>query len=372
MKISIRKILSVFFTALIIVSLFTVIQSSAKSAAGYVTVSFEDFGVRQKKDISDGTVDFVKPMGVIVPETKVEYYKGENIADVTLRLIKKLGMTTTSDGDTSSSFYLSSIGNFENKNYGHVSSFGEFDAGPTSGWMVMHNNKFISTSASQVTADDGDYVCWKYSCSLGADIGCDWSNMSAKFSGFKITPASAAMTPAFSKSVKNYQINVPSGTKSIKLEAQNENYWSDVTYKVGSKAYKFRSDIPVADGTKIVVESQFIPMVGQSATDKDKVTFTVKINKSSLNMNKESITLNYKKSETLSTDYSGFGKVRWTSSDTKVAVVDENGKVTATGRGKAVITAADFDGNTAECQVTVKYSFIQWVIVIVLFGWIWY
>ncbi len=48
----------------------------------------------------------------------------------------------------------------------------------------------------------------------------------------------------------------------------------------------------------------------------------------------------------------------WTSSDENVAVVDENGKVTAVGAGEAVITvkAGEF---TAECKVTVKHNFVE-------------
>lgn len=50
----------------------------------------------------------------------------------------------------------------------------------------------------------------------------------------------------------------------------------------------------------------------------------------------------------------------WQSSDTAVAVVDENGSVTAVGDGAAVITAVSADvGRTAQCAVTVKEGIIQ-------------
>lgn len=47
--------------------------------------------------------------------------------------------------------------------------------------------------------------------------------------------------------------------------------------------------------------------------------------------------------------------VRWTSSNTKVAIVDENGLVTAVGRGGATITckALDGSGKSAKCTVSV-------------------
>lgn len=52
-------------------------------------------------------------------------------------------------------------------------------------------------------------------------------------------------------------------------------------------------------------------------------------------------------------DYLSF---RWSSSNTKVAIVDENGKVTAVGKGSAVITCKSLDGSgkTTKCTVNVK------------------
>ncbi len=62
----------------------------------------------------------------------------------------------------------------------------------------------------------------------------------------------------------------------------------------------------------------------------------------------------------------------WESSDTNVATVDEEGQVHAVGLGTATITVKTANGKTDTCTVTVKYSIIQWIIVYVLFGWIWY
>lgn len=63
----------------------------------------------------------------------------------------------------------------------------------------------------------------------------------------------------------------------------------------------------------------------------------------------------------------------WESSNEKVATVNEEGEVYATGVGTATITAKTSDGKVSTtCEVTVKYSTIQWIIVYLLFGWIWY
>jgi uncharacterized protein YjdB len=53
--------------------------------------------------------------------------------------------------------------------------------------------------------------------------------------------------------------------------------------------------------------------------------------------------------------------------------VFENGKIRAVGRGTAVITCTTQDGFAKDsCTVNVGYSFGQWIIKILLFGWIWY
>ena len=66
-------------------------------------------------------------------------------------------------------------------------------------------------------------------------------------------------------------------------------------------------------------------------------------------------------------------EIIWESSDESVATVDETGSVYAAGVGTATITAKTADGKlSATCEVTVKYTAIQWIIVYLLFGWIWY
>ena len=94
----------------------------------------------------------------------------------------------------------------------------------------------------------------------------------------------------------------------------------------------------------------------------------------------DDIEMNYKKSATLNTvigvDEGVNYTVEYSSSDPSVAKVDENGNVYGAKKGSAEITVTVTDefGNVASdtCNVEVKYSFGQWLIVILLFGWIWY
>ncbi len=73
---------------------------------------------------------------------------------------------------------------------------------------------------------------------------------------------------------------------------------------------------------------------------------------------------------------SGSCRYEYSSSDANVATVDKNGKVYAAGTGNATITCTVTDswGNVVAdtCKVTVGYAWWQWIIIIVLFGWIWY
>ena len=92
------------------------------------------------------------------------------------------------------------------------------------------------------------------------------------------------------------------------------------------------------------------------------------------------IEMNYKSSAKLNPVINADNGVDYTieykSSNTKVVSVDKNGNVYGGKKGNATITCTVTDefGNSVSdtCTVNVKYSGLQWVIVILLFGWIWY
>lgn len=77
-------------------------------------------------------------------------------------------------------------------------------------------------------------------------------------------------------------------------------------------------------------------------------------------LNKKSVTLNKGKSTTVKATVTPTNatnkKLKWTSYNSKIATVDQNGKVTAKSRGVAniVAMAQDGSGKYAICQVTVK------------------
>jgi len=95
----------------------------------------------------------------------------------------------------------------------------------------------------------------------------------------------------------------------------------------------------------------------------------------SISLNKGSLPLTYKGSERLISTVSGSSSpVRWTSSNTSLVTVDQNGNVQSAKNfwktGSAVITAK-CESVTATCSVSVSPSFWQWLLIIFLFGWIW-
>ena len=77
----------------------------------------------------------------------------------------------------------------------------------------------------------------------------------------------------------------------------------------------------------------------------------------SVSLNKTSLTLDVSKSYTLAKTVSPSNAVTsytWSSSNTSVATVDSNGKVTAKKAGTATITVKTSNGKTATCKVTVN------------------
>ena len=92
----------------------------------------------------------------------------------------------------------------------------------------------------------------------------------------------------------------------------------------------------------------------------------------------EDFTMNVKKVDKLQADvypeeaaYSA--EIIFESSDPNIVSVDEEGNITAKRVGTATITAKTADGKVSDSiKITVNYSTIQWIIVYLLFGWIWY
>ena len=124
------------------------------------------------------------------------------------------------------------------------------------------------------------------------------------------------------------------------------------------------SDIPSENPTSSTVESTTmtatkptqatttIEPTTEQPTTEPKPTSVPK----SLNLNKNDITFGIGEKYTLVTtvENGDISQVAFTTSDRKVATVDNNGKITAVGTGTATITANTYNGLKAKCKVTVK------------------
>ncbi|MCQ2459933.1 MAG: Ig-like domain-containing protein [Ruminococcus sp.] len=113
---------------------------------------------------------------------------------------------------------------------------------------------------------------------------------------------------------------------------------------------------------------------------KENVNLTAKFAPDVAAVTVNDMKLNYKQSAKLTTvidveDGTQY-VVTYTTSNPNIVSVDVDGNVTALKRGNAIVTCTvtDIFGNQKQdtCLVTVKYSWWQWLIKIVLFGWIWY
>ena len=153
-----------------------------------------------------------------------------------------------------------------------------------------------------------------------------------------------------------------------------------------------------SDGTTKIIENGFecspkqLTSVGKKTVtvtyEGKKATFDVSVLEKATpkpgvkSVSIDDISLNYKKSTTLKptikADDGAKYKVEYSTSNAKVATVDQNGKVTATRRGSGTATitctVTDSNGNVVKdtCKVSVSLTWWQWIITIVLFGWIWY
>ena len=130
-------------------------------------------------------------------------------------------------------------------------------------------------------------------------------------------------------------------------------------------------DVAIVENGVVTAKKEGTATITVTTVDGNKTaTCEITVEETEEQVSPESIALN-KTSETL--DLNGTKEIQlsvtitpnnanvnkgitWTSSDTKVATVDNTGKVTAVGKGTTTITAKTENGKTATCEITVKDS----------------
>lgn len=140
------------------------------------------------------------------------------------------------------------------------------------------------------------------------------------------------------KNVRTYQLKVKNTKKKVKWSTSNK---SIVTVSSKGKV------TAVKKGTAYV----YARVSNKKLKCKVRVltTGSITLSKTSLNLRKgKTYTLKPKLKYQLN------NKVKWSSSNTKVATVSSNGKVTAKNHGTAVITAKATNNKKATCKVMIK------------------
>ena len=142
--------------------------------------------------------------------------------------------------------------------------------------------------------------------------------------------------------------NSGSGSKNYRIT--NEAFpYTDVQFQNNGRSYSHLS----VDGDSLTVTTY--DLENGSVTDTFTINKTVEATGITLDQSEVSLTEGEtaQLSATVQPEDTTDTTITWTSSNTAVATVDENGLVTALAAGEATITAATSNGLTATCTVTV-------------------
>lgn len=140
------------------------------------------------------------------------------------------------------------------------------------------------------------------------------------------------------------------------VDADNRNVtWRSINTRIAEVDSNGRITAKAPGKTTIIVTTEY---GGKTATC-DVIVNKVAVPVTGVSLNKTSITLDKDQKEILlaiiEPENADNRDLRWTSSNTAVATVEQNGEITARGSGNAIITVTTLDGNmTATCEVTVN------------------
>lgn len=152
-----------------------------------------------------------------------------------------------------------------------------------------------------------------------------------------------------------YQVRI---SNSIDIYDNRYAYIDYAYLKVNGQMYSMTGAVDAASGEDVLAQLQSADEVKWDALNKGVILTFTKIPVTGVTLNKTTTTINKGASETLTTTVlpanAGDKTLTWSSSNTAVAIVNQNGLVTAVSAGTARITAASPDGPSAGCDVTVR------------------
>ena len=280
------------------------------------------------------------------------------------------------------------------------------------GWYTSANGGTKITDSTKVTANTTVYAHWKanaYTVSYNVNGGTGSIASQTKTHDTNLTLTMAKPTgKSFTVTYNANGGTVSSSSKTVSQSFTNWNtaadgsgtaYNAGATYSANASVTLYAQyanpsigSLPTPTRSGYAFDGWYTAANGGTKiTDSTKVTANTTVyahwtkNAETKAVVKDvkiehNATVNYKSTYMLSpeitADKGAKYTVKYSSSNTKVATVDENGKIYGAKKGNATITCTVTDsyGNvvTDKCNVNVDYSGAQWFIIIVLFGWIWY
>lgn len=116
-------------------------------------------------DLTPGKEAVVPADGWILRPVTVSFSEDESVFDVLKKATRSNGIHFEySYTPLYGSMYIEGINNIY-----------EFDCGSLSGWMYSVNGVFPNYGCSSYVLNDGDNICWVYTCNLGYDVGGGYS-----------------------------------------------------------------------------------------------------------------------------------------------------------------------------------------------------
>lgn len=220
-----------------------------------------------------------------------------------------------------------------------------------------------STVTIELRLESGAFNSFDIKFAVSGNIGdCQSIKTTSEFNNTRFSYEDSGAVVTTASNPKTAMISIAS-TKSF-----------DKSISICQAVFAKKSTATVKSTDCNVIFSSCVVSSGDKNVDVTAKTTAYRSDANYITFDTSSIKANYKSTAKIGykSDYSA-KQIKWESSNTKVATVDNQGNVTMTGKGTATITAKSTDGlASAKCTVEVGYSTIQWIIIIVLFGWIWY
>ena len=149
-----------------------------------------------------------------------------------------------------------------------------------------------------------------------------------------------------------WQQSTDNGSSWTNIESETNASYTINSTNTSMNDYQYRCVVTGSGGVSVISQTATLTVQAKPAS----------VPVTGVKLNKDSLTLQEKGSDTLTATVEPADAtnqdVIWKSSDTSIATVDANGKVTAISAGSATITAtaADGSGKSASCSVTVTHG----------------